>query len=58
MNRRRANWFFTNVAFPGFCLSAPATRCTEIIVGFVLATAIAFWVALLMGFASGLLTNG
>jgi hypothetical protein len=31
---------------------------TQIIVGFVLATAAVFWVALLMGFASGLLTNG
>lgn len=41
-------------------MSAPATykRRIRIIVGIVLATAAVFWVALLMGFASGLLTNG
>ncbi|MEX2419134.1 MAG: hypothetical protein WD652_02015 [Acidimicrobiia bacterium] len=41
-------------------MSAPATykRRIKIIVGFVLATAAVFWIALLMGFASRLLTNG
>jgi hypothetical protein len=37
---------------------APFKRRIQLIVGFVLATAAVFWVALLMGFASGLLTNG
>ena len=39
-------------------MSATAKRRIQIIVGFVLAAATTFWVTLLMGFASGLLTNG
>jgi hypothetical protein len=34
-----------------------AKRRIQLVVGFVLAAAASFWVALLMGFASGLLTN-
>jgi hypothetical protein len=34
-----------------------AKRRIQLVVGFVLTAAAIFWVALLMGFASGLLTN-